>query len=153
MLKNVKIKTKLIFGFIIVSLIAGVIGFVGYDGMSGVMESQDDMSGKFVPSLNCISAIMESQAVILSQEMALNVRSINSIDERNGFYRSISDAWSRTEKMRKVYESIQKNDIEKKLWNEYETLLDSWKVIDNNLIEFAKKKDELIVKGMELNSP
>jgi len=42
--KNMKIRTKLLGGFILVAFIAGVIGYLGYNGMKGIQKGQDEIA-------------------------------------------------------------------------------------------------------------
>ena len=48
---NMKIRTKLLTGFLFVAIIAGIIGFVGWNGMNNVSASSDDIVTVRLPSV------------------------------------------------------------------------------------------------------
>ncbi len=60
-MKNIKIGTKLIAGFIIVALIAGIIGLVGYNGMSKIKAGQDEIAVVRAPSIASLLKLSREQ--------------------------------------------------------------------------------------------
>ena len=71
MLENVKIKSKLLSSFIIVALIAALIGWVGYRGMKQVMAVEDEFATNILKGIESLDAIIENQAALKTAERTL----------------------------------------------------------------------------------
>ncbi|NJO70108.1 MAG: hypothetical protein HC830_13245 [Bacteroidetes bacterium] len=50
-MKKIKIRTKLITGFVLVAIIAGIIGLVGYNSIHNQKESLSNIKDNRIPSM------------------------------------------------------------------------------------------------------
>ena len=152
MFKKMKIRTKLISGFIFVAIVAGVIGYVGYTGMKSIMEAQDKMATVYLPSVLNLQIINEAQTAIKAQEFGLNNRRM-TLEERAVFLKNIEEAWARVDKAWKTYEPLPQSDLEARLWKEFVPLWNAWKEADKHIVGHSLEKNDLIAKGFDKESP
>jgi hypothetical protein len=72
MLRGVKLGTKIIAGFLLVTAIAGLMGIVGYLGMGRIMfMMNNELLGKRLPSIRNILILKEAQQAVLVGERGL----------------------------------------------------------------------------------
>lgn len=147
MIKNMKIRMKLLAGFIIVAIIAGIIGFVGYIGMGKIMKAQDTMATQVVPTVSLLGKINETQANIKAQELGLMIRRFQGA-ERQHFYTKSEQLFKTINEQRKIYEQLPQFEEEAKAWKEFLPAWDKWVEEHNAYIALNKQKDALIEKGL-----
>ena len=70
-MKNMKLSTKLIGGFVIVAVIASIIGGVGFWSMNAAKTAQDEAASVFLPSIHGLEIMNEAQTAILQAERTL----------------------------------------------------------------------------------
>ena len=68
---NLKISKKILSGFILVALIAAIVGAVGYSGMQKVKVAQDEGATIYLPSVESILIMSKAQTAVDSAENAL----------------------------------------------------------------------------------
>ncbi len=124
-MKDIKLLTKLIGGFVLVALI--VVG-VGYFGVTGVarLSGQLDAVGKVVfPSATNVLRMRLAMTEIHSAEQALLRKGIGD-SERQSTYNEIGAAKKDIDAARQAYDSIPKSPSEKALWDRFNSTWDSW---------------------------
>ncbi|NJK94025.1 MAG: hypothetical protein HC905_03020 [Bacteroidales bacterium] len=68
-MKKIKIRTKLITGFVLVAIIAGIIGLVGYNSIHNQKESLSNIKDNRIPSMMAFSEINKERMIIRSQTL------------------------------------------------------------------------------------
>jgi methyl-accepting chemotaxis protein len=152
-LKNVKIGTKLIGGFLIVALIAAIIGFVGYNGMSKIGKSQDDVATVLLPSIQALLTIDEAQTAIIAGERGLVNEKMMNREVRQAQYKYIADAFERADVAWKIYEPLPQSADETVEWKEFVPLWKKWKNEVQKTIQLSEEKDKMISMGKALDDP
>ncbi len=153
MFKNMKIRVKLILGFVIVALLAATVGWVGYNGMGSVMDAQDELAAVRMPSVKSLLLMMESATNIKAQEFGLNNRRMSNLEDRAVFFNNIKEAWETIDREWKIYEPLPQTELEEKLWKEFVPAWEAWKKADQKVVEHSKAKDELLKKGVAKDDP
>jgi hypothetical protein len=70
-MNNMKLSTKLIGGFVIVAVIAAIIGGVGFWSLNMARTAQDEFASVFLPSINSLRTMDEAQTAISLAERVL----------------------------------------------------------------------------------
>ncbi|MCX7747651.1 MAG: methyl-accepting chemotaxis protein [Clostridia bacterium] len=151
MLRNLKIRTKILLVLAIVISFTLVVGIFGYASIQSVVKSIKEINEDEMPSVKALLTIEEAQkSVVIGERGLIHPRMIEP-EIRNPQYKYISDAITRAEKAKKDYEFIlQKfNDAEeKKLWEHFTSLWDQWRNDSQKVVEMSKDKDRLLAAGM-----
>jgi methyl-accepting chemotaxis protein len=136
---NLKIGVKLITGFLIVAIIAGVIGVVGY-------TSLNEVGGVRLPSVQSLLEVSEAQTeVIIGERGLINNKFVD--DVRQAQYAYIDDAFIKAEEARSIYEPLPKTKEETVLWEEFVAAWDEWVADHRALYEMSLEKDKLLANG------
>ncbi|MBF0530145.1 MAG: MCP four helix bundle domain-containing protein, partial [Deltaproteobacteria bacterium] len=117
MLQNLKIRTKLISGFLAMALVAGGIGLVAYYSLGGIQLQIDEIGYNRLPSLICLYDISDAQNIIDGAENALLSTKISD-DERKEFFKKMDEHKQQAGKAWKQYESLPQTPEEKKVWDQ-----------------------------------
>lgn len=126
MFKNTAIKTRLLFSFLVIALIAMLIGLSGYRGISKISYDVNEINDVRLPSLEALLVISEAQTAIDSSENALLYTRLNQEDVQEEFSR-IDAAWQRIDQAMPQYESLPQSAEEKAIADELNPAWDTWK--------------------------
>jgi len=98
MFNNLKIRSKILVGFVTIIIVTLIVGLAGYSGMSSSKKAKDGMATVYIPSLVAISNIQSAQTQIKAYEYSL-LNSDLSIDVReknvviiNSYAKKLDDA-------------------------------------------------------------
>jgi methyl-accepting chemotaxis protein len=141
---NMKIRTKLLGGFVLVAIIAGIIGYIGYNGMQGIQKGQDEIATVILPSINNLQIIREGQTSVVVGERGLINRRMIEKEVRQAQYDYIENAWKRIDEAWKIYEPIPQSKDEAEEWKNFVKLWDNWKKGHQKVVDLSKEKDQLI---------
>jgi methyl-accepting chemotaxis protein len=140
MLNNVKIGPKLTGGFIIVALIATLIGVIGLINIIQIAENR-------FPKVQALMTIKESQNRILAGERGLLVSMIfNDNEQRNAQFNWISLAATDAIKAFSDFEKLSRTKEENILWNKFIPKWEDWKKTGGTFISVAKAKESEMLK-------
>jgi methyl-accepting chemotaxis protein len=146
-LKNVKIGTKLISGYLVVAIIAAIIGFIGYNGMNKIGNSQDEVATVLLPGIQALLTINEAQTAVLAGERGLTNRRMMESGIRQAQYKYISDALTRAEEALKIYEPLPQSADEAEEWKNFIPLWEQWKTEVQKTVSISEEKDRLFSIG------
>ena len=152
MLKYLKIRTKLLIAFAILSAVGFVIGMVGYRGMTTTRDAQDIMANVYIPSLKNISDIKFSQSEIKSNEYILMNVNI-SVEERN-YYIGMIENWMENIELAKLkFDSLPKSEESIELWRNYGSDFENWKALHDKYMQLVSERTLFMEKGINNNDP
>ena len=133
MFNQMKIRTKLLGGFLLVAIVTGIIGFIGYIGMQKVLEGQNEMTEVFMPGVNNLQIILSGQrGVMLGERGLINYRMMDK-ELRKAQYTYIDEAWKKIDEARKIFEALPKTKEEADEWKNLLELQKLWKNIDQKV--------------------
>lgn len=144
---NMKIGVKLILGFMIVALIAGGVGIIGYSGISTVEKHLNEINGVILPASNAILKISEAQTAVRAGLRNLANSDI-SAEQRIVEYQYIEDSLKIADESLAIYKQLPQSSEEAVEWNKFVPLWEEWKLTVENCLERAEKYDE----GVKNNS-
>ncbi len=151
LLKSMKVGTKLMLGFISVTIISAIIGGAGVIGINSTGDSLELIAKRDMPGIKHLLTIDGTQMGVITGERGLISRRFTG-EVREAQYGWIEKQMSRMNESIGVYEALSKGEIEQRIWNEYKVLLEEWESHDNNLIRVSKKEDALVKRKQEGNN-
>jgi methyl-accepting chemotaxis protein len=137
MFDQMKIRTKLLAGFIFIAVIAAIIGLVGYLGMNTMKKSLDEVSKNRLPSVKSLLIISEAQTAIDAGENSLLATNITK-EGRRAVYNRFDAAKKRADEAWKVYEPLWQTEEEAKEWKLFVSAWEKWWKLHEQYIEIAK---------------
>ncbi len=147
LLNKMKLGQKLIGGFVIVALITAVIGIVG------IMKLKD-IGKVHLPSIVRIQQFQRNMDNIRAGERTLLIQGIT--DKTREFQLSrITESWNKANEEKIAYESIPRSKEENVLWNQFVTLFNDWKKLDDekmSLIQNGKTDEALLLSTGDWSS-
>lgn len=137
-MNKLKLKTKLIGGFIIVSIITLVVGLIGVYGITTISKSVNDIGNNYLPSVQSLHVMFQAQTDVDSAENFLLVPEITS-EQAQAQYDRITAAFKRADDARKIYESLSQSQEEKVAWEKFTPAWDTWEKVDSNYVAMVKQ--------------
>jgi len=147
MFKQIKIKSKLLLGFISVALIAGIIGLVGYIGMTIIKSAQKEIATVRTPSIACLYKISREQVNVWVAERGLINRRMMEPNIRKAQYNWIDSSFARAERAWLIHESLLQSPEEIAEWKLFVGKWDAWKSDHKKVYNLSLEKDKLLASG------
>jgi len=138
MFKNMKLGTKLIFGFSIVAVITLAMGFLGYYGAVKSDQAIEEIGFARLPSLKSLLIIKENAENIRSSDITLIIPALPD-ETRKRQYDNITKASEEYGKAWKIYETLPHMPEEAELWKQFVPAWNAWRDENNKFIELTKK--------------
>jgi methyl-accepting chemotaxis protein len=141
---DLKLNTKLLGGFMIVAIIAAIIGLTGYTGINTMGEKLNEVAEVRLPSILGLGIVNEAQTAVQRGERTSIM--LQKVDETQK--QRLKEAWDNAEKGWKIYEPLPQTTEEAALWKEFVPAWTDWKkehekvlvLINAGRIEDAKKE-------------
>ena len=149
MLKKITIKVKLLAAFIAIAVIAGVIGLVGYRGMSNIMTAQDELASVRLPSVVALQEMNKEMISVAVGERGLINRRMMDEDVRKAQYDFIDTAHFHLQKAWAIYEPLPQSEEEALKWKEFVPEFQMWLKLSQKVVELSKRKDSLMNLGLQ----
>ncbi|WZL72274.1 methyl-accepting chemotaxis protein [Clostridiaceae bacterium 35-E11] len=147
-LKSRKIGTKILLGFIFMSMVTGFLGYTAYNAMADIMEKQREIAEVRLPSVENLLIISEAQTAVLASERGLiNGKDITGAN-RQKQYNDIEKAFIRADAAWKIYAALPQTDKERELWNKFVGRWNTWKEGNQKVVAAAKERDQAIASGI-----
>lgn len=146
--RDLKISTKMVSGFVLVAIIATIVGAVGFYGMNQIMSGEKKIANESLPSIQNLEAINEATTSVLLGERGLINRRMMDTDVRNAQYVYIEDAFKRADEGWNKYSSMSKSPKEEELWNKLNSEWDEWKKKDEGVVSLSREKDKILATGI-----
>ncbi len=137
-MNNMKLSTKLIGGFVIVAVIAAIIGGVGFWSLNLAKTAQDD-TWVDLQAIYGLGIMNEAQTAISRFERVLCFEKDAAIIKRQ--YDGLDTAWKRVDEGWKIYEPLPHSPEEDALWKKLVQEWEGWKKIHQDVISLVKKGD------------
>lgn len=151
MFKNLRLSTKLIGSFAIISIITLMVGMVGMIGVSKIKNALLVIGENQVQSIESLQIVNEAKTDIMLAQQSLLVTEISVINAQTQVA-NISDAWDRINTALKEYELISKDKVENELWSVFNTDWIKWKQFHTEFMnlntEYRKSNDVNVLKKM-----
>jgi methyl-accepting chemotaxis protein len=149
MWNGARISTKLLVGFLVVTIITGFIGYEGYVGIRKVKKAQKEFATVQLPTVLQLQSIIESmRSVTVGERGMLIPQMFNDPEIRLKQY-SLS-AIKRIAKADSTYESLLHTTAETEQWRKFLQVRSEWMSVHNQFIQICDEKGALIDNGLPL---
>lgn len=159
LLNNLKIRSKLISGFLLVSLIVAIVGLMGYNAANNMFKVQDEFAERRLPSVQALLIISEAQTSIDDSVNVVLLNAINGTDYSSQL-KNIADTFKKAENEWSTYTALPATTDEEEMQKDFTTYWNVWKKNIDNFIELANEydtskaadiRDAMVVKKMGSN--
>lgn len=146
MLKNLNLKKKLVAAFCLVALIAAIIGYFGYNGMTNIMADLKMIDEKNLPSVDALLTISQEATAVKAAERTLANPNID-VPRRERELQNIENSFTKIETAWNKYDNMTKGEEEKTAWQQFGTVWDKWEVGHNEFTRLAVAYIEAVQTG------
>jgi methyl-accepting chemotaxis protein len=151
-MKNVKLGTKLIGGFVVTATIALLIGLLAIYEMRGLTGHIRTIGENAMPSVQALLEI-ESEMINVQKSMRTLMSPYISSRDRASEVKAIEEARERYRRSYDAYDKMEKSADEAQLWKEFEALVRNTVDTNNQVIQGSKQVLESdILNPMQLMS-
>jgi methyl-accepting chemotaxis protein len=139
MIRNMKVGTKLIAAFSLVSLAMLVVGALGYVGMGKMSRCANEIAANRMPSIISLQTINESKTAIQRAERAIMIPAFyKSTTEMQRQYKNMENAWKKVDDGWKTYEPLPRTGEEEALWKQFVPAWGEWKKYQGQVVDLVK---------------
>jgi len=135
---KLKLRTKLIFGFAAVTIIAMVIGLTSYNSINSISQNSDEIANVSLPSIKSLLVISEAQTTLDASENALLATGLSS-SGREEQYNRMAEALKRVSDAWKIYEPLPQSKEEAVTWKEFVPAWNEYIKMHEQYVTIAKK--------------
>jgi methyl-accepting chemotaxis protein len=151
---DLKIKTKLLLGFVLVAFITGIVGFVGYNGIKTAGEAQDILATQDAPTLIYLNQIEVSlNFCVVAERGLINKRLFLNATVREAQFNAAKDGINKIMENWKLFELIPQNKDEIPVWKTFVEEFTKWKSKHDEVLRIAYDKLNLINSGVKDSDP
>ena len=131
------IGTKLIGAFMVVALICGIVGFVGYRGMNTLGMSMDEIKDNRMPSVQSLLVIkgcaleVRGSIQFLSNPLVTSAQVDKEMQDIAESRKNYEAAW-------KIYEPLPQTSEEKITWDKFVPAWEQWRAENNKFMELYR---------------
>ena len=143
LVSNLKLKTKLIGGFLVVALITGVVGTAGYWGVKELAGNLNEIGTNRLPSVESLLKFQLASDRIRTVQKDLLNPDLPAAD-RKGKFDSVAKVREEYEAAWKIYESLPKTPEEERLWTEFVAAWQQWRGGNNEFFRLAREFDTIL---------
>jgi len=144
-MNRLKLGPKLIGGFVIVALIAVIVGAVG-------LSSVKQLASIRMPGVIALQEMALAQQKIWVGERGLTNARMMDPTIRAKQYEYIDGAWKQVDEALKMYEPLPQTTQAASLWKEFKPKWDEWKQFHERVIQLARQRDQMVASGVSSDS-
>ena len=148
-INNISIKTKLFISFIIVTLISGAIGFIGYTGITKANNNQEDMYSNRLLAIRELAGIKAGVLTIRGDIRAASTS--NSQAEKEKYYSSLQNNVGNIDEAYNQYMKTKLTALEEREIKNFEENWQQFKVDKDKFIQLMNNNNvqeaKLLIEG------
>lgn len=136
---NLKIRNKLWIGFAIPTLIILIIGYVGFSGMSQIMQNTDDLyDNHLIPIRNLEKAMSE---FLEDRTFYSDLLEPEHVNQRDELLSNIKQNKADIQNLMEEYKNSDLNENEKSIFKQFEVGLSEYSIAEEKLVESVKHQN------------
>ncbi len=132
--KNLTIGAKLIFGFSIMILLMGIIGFTGYRSTANINKNLKEIFAVRLPSIDyLIQTDRDLQQLLVAERSMIFANAKSEVFKKlvQDYEENLAQSQQRWEK----YKALPSTDEEKAIMPKYDSAREAWKVISRKVVD------------------
>ncbi len=140
---NLKIGTKLIFSFILVSLIAGIVGLIGINSMKTIDENDTKLYEKMTVPIAELAAIATA-----FQKIRIDTRDVILANSPEKIAEKVESIRAKRAEITRISSEFEKRILSKRLKDEYQTFLET----RNVYTPYLEKIEQLAIENKDVQA-
>ncbi len=152
-LNSIKLGPKLIGAFVIVALIAGTIGVIGYTGIMAVDTEVVEVGEVRMPSLDYLWDMRSCQASIWVGERGLLHPDMRTSELRQAQYDWIEDHRQQAHEAYEAFLPLEQTEDEAEMWEAFEPTWEQWLEDHEAVVQLSREYDRLLDTGVPADHP
>jgi methyl-accepting chemotaxis protein len=153
MFARMKTGTKILTGFGFAIMIALIVGWVGYRGISKLTGHVDQIGNNNLPSVRALNLIAKGQLQAVYGERGLTHPKLMDQNTRKNQYDRITQGLEQADKGFKIYEPLPRDKEEEVIWKDFMGLWTAWKSSTKAVADRSKERDQLVANGTKADDP
>jgi methyl-accepting chemotaxis protein len=141
MSKSYSLGTKLVGGFVAVSLVGCLVGLFGYRGMAAGKKGQDEVASSILPAVDALWRASKAIADLRRSELIV-VTPGTAADELTKQKASMKGYFEALDAGMKVYEPMPKDKDEEAMWGEYKGALAAWRREHEKVVSLMERGEQ-----------
>jgi len=141
-MKNLRLNTKLLGGFIVVAIITLAVGYLGWSGTNNLTGHLTAVGKQSLPSIQYLLTIQKNIESVLTAQNAL-LNPVLSSDLRKKQFDRIAQAREKYQKAWNAFDALPKNGEEAKVWEQTKQAVEVWREENNKFFNLAKSLDKV----------
>jgi methyl-accepting chemotaxis protein len=146
--KNLKVSNKLQIGFILVAIVAMLIGIYSYSETSQISSLNDKLADKQVPNILYLGKMGTYLSSVSTCERGLLNNGFAKRNIRNAQTAAYAAKMGELKKNYELYKSSSKEGVEAQKWEELSLAYTEWQGLSEKFIQLSGEKDNLISQGV-----
>ncbi len=139
-MKDKKLSSKLVGGFLVVAIITIIVGFLGFWGIWQTKNALTEIAEVRLPSVVGLQAIVTAQKDIQGRERTLLIPEIVADPKQIEWVSmQLDKAWQRAGKGWNIYEPLAKTEEEQAIWEQFKPVWETWKSDHKQTIDLLKR--------------
>ncbi len=149
---DLKIISKIIILFSFVIVIIVINSFLIYKTLNNEEKVINELGNNLLPGIQSLVSLYQAETSVLAAERGVLNNNLRDEAVRKSIYESIPAAFKRAEESWKIFESLKKDEIEKKIWDKFVQDWNEWKNIHHKVITLQKQIDALSKNSTEIST-
>lgn len=146
-LNNLKIGRRLFLGFGAVTIIALLLGSVGFLAAAKGVDALEEVGKVRLSSIKALLIISEAKTAVMAGERGLLNRRMMDPELRQAQYLYIDTAFARADEAWKIYNALPQSAEEAEIWKRFVPAWDKWKWEHKGIRILAEEKDRMLASG------
>jgi len=150
MLKKMKLGTKIFGGFMIMAVVAAVIGLWGYFSLDKSDRSINSIGNNDLPAVKSLMALnIAANKIWVGERGLANAKMTADPVVRKAQYTFIDDNWKSAEENYRSYEALKKSPAEEQAWRDFVSMWQTWKGEHTKVRQTAEEYDRMVSSPYE----
>jgi methyl-accepting chemotaxis protein len=153
MFAKMKTRTKVLSGFGVALVIAGVVGLIGYQGIHKLSSHVEDIGLVRLPGVQALNDVETGQLNVGYGIRGLLISRYSDAQTRAQQYEMLASGFKDAEAGLAKYGPLPKSPEEEKAWKQFQELWTEWTKSLEKLKDYCRQKDQLLAGGAKADDP
>ncbi|MDH7604585.1 MAG: methyl-accepting chemotaxis protein [Melioribacter sp.] len=147
---DLKIIYKTIIIVAVVAIVTGINAYLAYRNLDEEELAVKTLGYNILPGVQSLITLYQAEASVLAAERGLLNQDLKDEKVRQSIYESIPAAFKRAEDAWKIFESLEKDEKEKQIWEKFVNDWNNWKETHQAVMDLQKRIDNLASQNLDI---